>query len=142
MKENLIYAESDEKSGILSEKNEKIIPFEYDSLKLLNNNLILADKNDKYGVIDKNNNIVIPLEYEEIELKGDYIYVTRDNLQGIYDLNGKEIIPVEYDGGLLEFSENGLISAVKNYKYGVLNKDNEIVIDFKYDLIWKFLKVD
>lgn len=70
----------------------------------------------------KENDLVFINNTAIIEINGEY---------GLIDNDGKYIIPLLYDGiGYL--GDNGLIPVLKDGKWGFVNTQNELVIDFKF----------
>lgn len=75
----------------------------------------------KYGFIDENGNITIPIEYDNIrELENDY-----------YDPIKKEQVDIDY---------NNYLIVVKGYKYGIISKDGQQILECKYNYIVNYDK--
>lgn len=64
-----------------------------------------------------------------------YTYFKND--KGLLDSEANEIIPFEYETFIIIDHEH-IQARKKDEKWGVLNKNNEIVFDFEYDLIAPF----
>ncbi len=66
---------------------------------------------------------------------GDYAIVSMNSKKGIIDRTGREIIPVEYED-LGNYSDDllrfGYISAVRDGKFGFLDKNGNVTCDFVY----------
>ena len=74
--------------------------------------------------------------YENMrDAHGDYAIVTLDGKSGLIDNAGREIIPPEYDElGNYEdrYLEYGVISAVKDGKFGYLDAEGNVTCSFTY----------
>lgn len=99
-----------DKDGVIDKYGNIKIDFKYDDLFFLNENLLVANKNSKEGIIDIDENIIVPFKY----------WFDRDG-----DL-GK-------DGSIIARSRvNG------KSKWGLINLQNEVLIDFKFDILMHF----
>jgi len=131
--------------GVISTAGEWILPAEYDSISISGNSgTILVEKNQKFGYADMEGEFFIQPEYDRAhEFTGDYAAVAknydrtddRDSLPyatswGMIDRSGRLVVPLDYDW--LETGETGPALAQLNGKYGYVNAENEIVVDFKY----------
>lgn len=104
----------------------------------------IAEKDGKYGVIDTAGNFVIPNEYENISYSSaTKTYVaTKDSIYYELDATGDVIstfVP-DFDlyDGVDKYLGNGLAivynkaSAYFDWKYGIVNESNEIIIPITY----------
>ena len=121
-------------------KAQDYVKLPSDSIEVVddgNYNLIIVKNlsSDKFGVIDSVGKLVVPFQY-------DYIYSFFDELALVYNddkcgyLNteGKVAIPLEYAAG--NHFKNGKVIVIKgDFTYGVIDKSNNIIIPFKYDLL-------
>ncbi|MEN2488398.1 WG repeat-containing protein [Flavobacterium sp. B11] len=130
------------KEGILSAKEEVIIPEEYDFYSASQNKIFAAKKSKKYLLTIENNN------YTETEIfvdefvkdnsifrgfaKSNYQVFKDKNKFGVYSNNNTLAIPAEYDA-ITEIYGTGEFVVKKNNKYGVVSSDNQILLDIKYD---------
>jgi tetratricopeptide (TPR) repeat protein len=92
-------------------------------------------EHNKYGLIKEDGEPVTQLIYDNINYTrfNDNIVVNKDGMEGLIDSTGKEIIELKYSS--LDFQYNGKIIAKLNNKYGVIKKNEEIIIPFYYDKI-------
>ncbi len=78
------------------------------------------------------------LDYDAVSLhfteKTGLIHVEKGYKSGFIDKQGNKVIDTIYDS-IGYFYEDDLTIAVKNDKYGVINKKGEVVVPFKYDKI-------
>ena len=66
-RDNLAFhVKTEGKWGLVSNKEEWLIPPEYDQLYYFNNGLAPAQKRGLWGVIDKNNEVVTPFQYKTV----------------------------------------------------------------------------
>jgi len=134
--ENLVGVKKNAKWGFINKEGETIIPFIYDALGYgLYENLAMVRLGAKWGCIDKKGTIIIPIKYSSLNWLGsrNLLMASEDKQYGIINCKGETIIPAEYE----EFWElsGGYLSAKKNGKWGVLDYDNNKIVDFLYDSI-------
>ena len=158
-----IICKKGDKYGIININNEIKIDFLYEDLKETKDNLFIAKENNKYGVIDLNKNIKIEFKYNKIEYSKDaniyiaenidytneffnskfelkqtgylvqintekaYLEIRQDEEYKYYDynFNSKEVEDIYID--------NTLYISKKDSKYGFVDKDGNIVVDYIYD---------
>lgn len=144
------------KWGVIDIDENIIIPFNFDGIGIPDNNIVEINKvkrkkaysTDYYsGLYDlSSKELILPAQYDAVEKFRDegnedwYELGIKTNpdeystdLHGFFNAaNGKLIEPKFYEVDL--FSE-GLASVqeAKDGKYGYINEDGEIVIDFQYD---------
>jgi len=109
---------------------------------------------NKYGIIDCDGNVLVDFIYDKIDYKVLKMYdkdvneqiivkrynVCKDGLYGVLDENLILKIPTIYKEILTNYSfknhhKDILVVKNANDKYGVVNIDNEILLDFDYDEI-------
>lgn len=153
----------DNKYGVMNLSGEDVVEASYDELKEGKTGILIAKKGDKYGIIDMQGNEKVEFKYNSINYneKAD-IYITEDEkynneildsnfsvkLTGIVtDLNDeKGYIEIrqsdEYKHYNFKFEEekeaeiftgNTLFVSKKDGKYGFLDKDDKVVVDYIYD---------
>lgn len=149
--------------GLMAKDGTVTISNTYESLKQLDNGYIVAKKDGKYGIIDTKNNEKLYFNYNSISYNEELeIYVAEDTdfkssiidekfevkLIGILselNVESKYIkmhINNEYKYYNLKFEEkentqvlkgNTLFLSKKNEKYGYVNSEGEVVVDYIYD---------
>jgi hypothetical protein len=97
------------KGGVISDKNEVVLPFIYDETSYTYNDvdLLRVIKDSKYGFVDKKGKIIVPVEYEHAD-EDFYIGLSRAKKNGKWgyiDKSGKVIIPFEYDETTVFYSD-------------------------------------
>ena len=153
----------DEKYGIMNEKGEKIIEAKYDYLKHAKEDIYIAKEDKKYGIINTNEEEKIQFEYTNIvynKLADLFIADDEEYNSSIIDnkynikLNGilseinteKGYLKIRiadqykyYNFKIEEKSEedinvnNTLFLRKQNGKYGFVDKNGKVVIDYIYD---------
>ncbi|MBR3254939.1 MAG: WG repeat-containing protein [Clostridia bacterium] len=162
-KDNGIVFEKDGKQGVMNLAGEVTIPAEYESLKEAKNGFLIAKKDGKYGIIDLKNETIIDLKYARLLYKDVAdIYVLEDETANASLLNGDFeeklkgiLIEINEEKGYLKirvgddykyynfkFEEkkvedilpsNTLYLSKKDGKYGYLDKEGNVVVDYIYD---------
>ena len=137
--------QDDENIYLLAEKDGKIQLYKNNKLLLDNNyqsinysedsKLLILQKDGRYGVTDLNGKQILSVDYEQIRIPGDYIIAIKDGKQVIFDLVGTQKENLAYTNILKTENENYNITVDKNDKYGVINKDGNILIGNKYNYI-------
>lgn len=131
VKEGTMAVKKDGKWGIITPKNEVIIPFEYDNIIGFSEGIALICKNKLWGAVDKKGKIIIPIQYESIKSCSEgKIAVKQDKKWGYMDKTGKWIIPPQYDA-VGRFSE-GLTAICLNYQWGYINEAGKEVIAIQF----------
>lgn len=116
--EMLVSGIKEGRCGVLTLKNEIVIPFIYESAGFhADMPLFFCKKNGKRGALNRTGKTVIPFIYKDI-LRHNYytknpagtctvlIGHTPDGKNGIYDLSGRELVPGIYTGLKLIEGEN------------------------------------
>jgi len=85
------------KVGIVTYKNEIIIPLDFLSIYQFKNDYFMVE-NNKISGLYKLSKLILPLKYKHMtNFLSDYLYVVNDNdLSGLYDSELNVIIPEEY----------------------------------------------
>ena len=104
---------------------------EYDSI----NKILSAEKNGKYGVYDLDGNMILPTQYEELQFAGKIITAQKDGRQLVFDANGSLQKDSEYIHIMPTKSENYFITIKNNGKYGLVDNNNDVLMDNKYDYL-------
>ncbi len=128
----------------------KIIPGIYKAIEYGVNN---EEETIRYDLINAIVEVIADLkEYQEIDWNTSHglTAVMIDGKVGYIDLTGKLVIPAEYDSikdlenkyselWAYNASEYGIV-VKKGDKYGVINRDNQVVIPFDFDEMTEFSK--
>ena len=161
--ENVVIKNSDNKYGVMNLNGETKIKFDYQDIKYAFDDKYIAKKNDKYGIIDLTEKEVLEFDYNSLIYRSDagFFEGEKDNvntdfidrefnvkLTGILSEinvdNGYIYVRVgnEYKYYNFRFEEktnrdlltgNTLFLSKKDDKYGFVNKDGIVVVDYIYD---------
>jgi hypothetical protein len=149
------------KVGAIDANGVLKIPFIYDGMTSFEEGLSTVSINDKYGAIDKTGKIVIPLQYDGmasfsegwapvsqngksgfINKAGKLMEFSKTNTQPSADKKPAVAETYQFKEKLFDFfiAVNGAVPAGNNGentggKFGVLSKDEKIIIPLKYDWI-------
>ena len=152
-----------EKYGIMNKTGEIKIPAEYEELKEAKAGILVAKQNGKYGIIDLEKNSKIDYNYTAISYnekadlyiaeKEDYsndiidntfsvrvsgILLDLDDEKGYIELQQAEEIKY-YNFNFEEktvtqvFTSSNLFKSKKDGKYGFIDKDGKVIVDYIYD---------
>lgn len=100
-----------------------------------NTNSFTVQKNKSYGLVNLSGEVVIPEEYEELLVVGIYVKAHKNNIDYTYDLNGNLVENSNFISLQETITGKLYISIDENYKYGIADKDENIVVENKYDYI-------
>ena len=101
--------------GVVKNKTDLVIPFEYSGIKKVNSNIkgiayLLVEKDGKKGVLFGNGSPYIPIENSNIVTVAanngkDYFILTKDGKTGLKNTGYQEIIPFDYSN--IEYDSTG-----------------------------------
>ncbi|MCI8397622.1 MAG: WG repeat-containing protein [Clostridia bacterium] len=156
-KEQIVVAKNG-KYGVETLSGDRKVKFEYDELVSTNDKYYIAKKGDKYGIVTSEGEEKLPCERTKITYVSSGNFVIADDT--IYDENYEEKIKgtvtelndtkgyirvfanEEYKYYNFKFEEkpasqiltsNKLFLSKKDGKYGYVDKDGNVVIDYIYD---------
>ena len=133
--------------SIVDKVGQKTFTFtneKYEPLGGMVNGVMPVKKNDKVVYIDKDGNRVLDAQaYNNInEVYGMYegvtAYASEDGLFGVMSREGEKLIRDKYD--VLYPLKNGTFIAMRNDKVGIVDKNDNVLIDFEYESIAKLKK--
>lgn len=161
--ENGIIYKDNEKYGLMNLEGTKIIAENYDDLKEAKTGTFIVKQKDNYGIIDQEGKTLVEVKYKGINYneKAD-IYITEDEnynneiLKGNYEIKLTGMVTnIDDERGYIEikqeegykyynfkfeeqkeadiFKTNTLFVSKKDGKYGFLDKDGNVVVDYIYD---------
>lgn len=126
------------KFGFINTHGNIVIPCIYDHACFISSQCAIVKKNNKYGFIDKEGKVLLDIIYDESNWIDDgYCTIVKDGKHGIWDGNNCKLLvdcyfdfinPI-YGGG----DDRWPVLAIKNNKYGYLDKSGTVAIDFIYD---------
>ena len=131
----VVYSNDSGKFGLKNENNNIITEADYKKLIRLGDNAFIALKRSKYGLISKDGTELVKFKYTHAaRLLGKYVKFKNGKGFGLYDEYGKTIIPQEQD--TIDLLFGGMFLVSKDYKFGVRDKDGNILIDYVCDDIY------
>lgn len=161
--ENGVIYKKNNKYGVMKTTGEVTLEASYDELKETKSGIFIAKKDGKYGVIDLENNSKVEFKYNAISYneKAD-LYITEDEkfnneiLDNTYTVKLTGIlIDLDSEKGYLElrqddeykyynfkfeekkeadiFTSNTLFLSKKDGKYGFIDKEGKVIVDYIYD---------
>ena len=141
LKKNLLVVVKNNKWGIINEKTEYKVPLIYDEIgSNITSNLILVSKKKKYGFINENGQVIIPLIYAFASEFLDAGFnpstiakVQYKNYFGAINVLNEIIVECQYDDVDVKYFP--LIFVQKNKKWGMINVEKKILIDFTFDYL-------
>lgn len=160
--ENFI-AKKNGKLGIINTAGEEKIPFIYTELTTLNDHYYVAKKEELYGVIDLQNQEKLPFAYSHITQREGTDFMEADKTESQTEVYNKDfelkltgtIAKVDSQNGYISirvgeeqkyynfkfeekkardiFPNHTLFLSKKNGKYGYINKEGQVIVDYIYD---------
>ena len=130
------------KWGVMDKNFAIQLKNEYDSL-IYERGKYLSQYEKKWGVLDNKFNVIVPFEYTELKMSSDKKgFYVKDNTGkwGFCDKNGELKIPMEY-AFLEKYNYTNFFkysNDSKGRKFGLINMDQTIKIEAKYDDIQPF----
>ncbi|PNK59819.1 WG repeat-containing protein [Psychrobacter sp. FDAARGOS_221] len=124
--------------GFIDKQGELVIPYGYSEVKEFSNGRASFKSGEKWGVIDKEGKQIVAAKYDSpIIFKSgiyntDFAQVEQNERYGLINLDGEETIPVIYSR-MNSYYTDGLIGAKKGHKWGFIDTDGKVKVDFKYD---------
>ena len=164
---NEIIYKSNNMYGVINTEGEIKITPQYEDLDFLENNTYIAKQNGKYGIINSNNETEIDYKYTEINYissAGIIICKISNNQYDLYDKTNMELrltvnsfkinesyITVKINDDIkyynFKFEEknakdvlinNTVFSDKKNEKYGFIDSNSNIIVEYKYDEVTEY----
>ena len=137
--------DDEENSYIIGTKNGKVgvyknkqllIKHEYEDIQYNKvNNVFVVNKNNKLGVLDLQGKKILNVEYDDIQFSQNMIKAQKDENQIIYNKEGEEQEKLDYIDLIYTDNDNYIITIDKQGKYGVMNKQKEVIIQNNYQYI-------
>jgi len=143
--------------GLISMKDEPIIPMEYDFVSAWSEGLIRVRKGNVHGFFNRSGKIAIPIQYTKAtDFQSGISMVQKGGKFGAIDTKGEKAIDFLYDDYLemvavakddystSGFKESlmgfilkgGYIGVKKKGKWGYIDTKGNEVIPFEYDQVW------
>ncbi len=126
----------DGKFGLKDGAGNVVADANYKKLIVLGDNeSYIALKGSRYGLISSTGDILLDFKYSHAaRVLGKFVKFRNYKGFGLYDTKGNVIIPQEQDSIDLLFGGMFLVS--KNYKYGLVDFDGNIIADYIFDDVY------
>lgn len=145
---NFILFEDNDKEGVMDENFNIIIPAIYDFVSGETKDKFVISTNGKRGLISSQGKIILEPLYDHISLSKlpIFIEVSQNKKTALFSEEGKAITPFKYDNLLSQIDDksgndplfpNGAYFATVNGKEGMIDKDLNELIPFKYQGLYK-----
>lgn len=118
---------------------------EYDALEYLKNGKILFRKNNEFGLIEFDGTEMTSPSWEDIlsnkriNNNGNLLVLSLCDRFCVFNNNYKPIIPPVYKS-LTQIYGTEFFIAQKDKLFGLINIENQVVIDFKYESLTQFMR--
>lgn len=121
------------KFGIIDEDGNKVIDYKYDYIQKIPNTKVIQAVNKNKNTIDliTNDTVITSMPNAQIQIMQNYIVMESQNDRKYIDFEGNFI----ENKAVLNKS---LFAKRKGLKWGFVNKDDEYVIEAKYDFVTEF----
>lgn len=139
------YIDDDENAYLVAFKNGQaglfinkklILEHEYEDMQFDNiNNLVILQKLGKQGVATLKGEIIIPIEYDNIIIAGNLINAQKNNEVIMFDNKGQKFINENFISIISTTNKNYFISIDKNENFGIIDEENNILLENKYTFI-------
>lgn len=133
--EYFIAAKNDGNLGIINAKDSILVDFKYEVLqKIQDTNVVEAKilKENKSELYGKSMEKVFSINNAYIYKRDNYIEVYSKEETKYFDLDGKELTSQEI------FKNNKLFAKKSDGKWGFVNKQNNVVVEYIYDKVTEF----
>lgn len=151
------------KYGVLNKNGEQVLANIYDEIKIVNSDLFIAKSGNYYGIVNSSNEIKVDFAYTKITNKpNEKLYLAENEnyttsiINSNFETKATGILSEynpekgyirmrvgsEYTYYNLELEEksntelltsNTLFLSIKNGKYGFVDKNGNVVVDYSYD---------
>lgn len=137
-KSGFVVKDDTAKYGIIDYSNNKVLDIKYDSInKIYGNDVYLVTVNGKQKLVNKENEDVLTNGFDSIKQilsnQENAVIFVKANKCGVMDFSGKVLVEAQYDD--LKETKAGTFIAKKADKYGIINIENQIKVDFEYTSI-------
>ena len=118
------------KSGIVNDKGEEILPTNYEVIqKLDNSDIIQAMVGNVLELYNKQMSKIISMENGKLDIKDNYVKVYSSTQTAYVSLDG--LLKTDFE----IFPDNTLFASEKDGKWGFVDKNNNVKIDYQYDKV-------
>jgi len=123
----------DNGKGTIIKNKKELTNYEYTKIeKVEKEELFWVEKTGKYGFLNLKGESILSPEYEEAYVEGINIFAKKEGKDYIFDLNGNKLEEVNYYRKNKTANENYYITVDNNGLYGIVDKDNNQLIENNY----------
>lgn len=123
----------DNGKGAIIKGKKEITDYEYAKIeKVEAEDLFWIEKAEKYGLLDSNGKAILNPEYEDVYVEGINIFAKKDEEDYIFDLKGNKLDGIDYSKKYKTANENYFITVNNEGLYGIVDNDNNKLIDNNY----------
>jgi hypothetical protein len=121
--------------GLITQKDELIVPFHYISAKILVPQILaLKDPDQLLNLVNQSGESILDIKIDDAELFADkFLIISLNGKRGLIDLNGKTIAPVKYQQ--FHINENRILNALPIKNWDILTKDGQLKSSLNYDQV-------
>lgn len=131
----LFSVQKSNKNAIVNKENEELTEYKYNNISALEGTSLIECTDASNSILlDSNMQEIATLDKFSITLKDNYIIATKDEKVKYYDFNGMEITAKE------ACKDNKLFVDIKDDKYGYVDNQDNVVVDYDYDDAIEFNK--
>jgi hypothetical protein len=123
------------KQSLYTTGGKQLLPFWYESIRVLGPNLFLVEANRKAALKDSLNKLLLPLTYDGLNpMRKGFVATLKNKKFGAYHPDKKITIPPLYES-LLQFydPEGTLFVAKKNGLFGLIDRANKEKAPFQFE---------
>ncbi|UZR95988.1 WG repeat-containing protein [Chondrinema litorale] len=120
-------------AGLIDDEGKVIIANKYSEINVISEDLFIVEKYSKKGVVNAKGKQVVTSRYEGIVIKDDYFALLNNKKFGLYDPRTENAIGANYDMMLNKYGNQDDVLIAKNGKYGLINLENDILVDFQFE---------
>lgn len=133
--EILIINNSNNYKILYNQSGKQILTGQYTDINMLGGSYLVLEKYKRKGLADTTGNILIPVIYDGIgNYSGDYIITLKNQKFGMFHKEKAIDISPQYDVILKSYNDS-LYIASKDRRLGLINKENQEILPFKFDEI-------
>jgi WG containing repeat len=139
--ENLLKVQIGHKFGVIDTQGNSVIGVRYHEIHPFVEDMarvVWGRHIRRYGFVNRQGEEMIPPIYDYAYDFSEGLALVSDFRCGFIDKQGNVIIPFIYWGHYIAPFNKGLAVAGLQYppKMGIINRNNEIIIPFEYDMVW------
>lgn len=134
-KAGFIVEEDNGKYGVVSYTGTQVLDNKYDKIEKIHaNDMYVISEGNKQKLINKDGSVVLESGYDKIKTlltkKENGIIYEKDGKFGVMNLSGETTISADNED--LQEARDGIFIAKRNGKYGIIDLNNDVKVEFKY----------